>query len=681
MKMLRKLKLIGTAAACSLLLALAFPAGQAQASNAVEVPDKFDELDGDAKYLGSDYRDNYILDIEETGALQIHWEAINGVANAIFAGIRTISYATVSLFYWAIDFNMGEIFGDKLNSIQSALKDTIFEPLFSLACAACLATLITKVLKSDIVGSVMEVFKIILVVILSMLVILKSDSVLSLATDVTKEVSVDALASVNDSMELSGNVEDFAAEAAGVLWLDLVHEPWKTVEFMHSDLADNLTDELLTKSDAEERADLVAEHEDEKCFQMTIGFERVGFLIIYLFPCLAKCILYIVIAGALIIFQALAVLYLLLAPLMLLLFLFAGYERILTSWLRKLLETQVMILVIMLMLSLLIRIDTFFFDLSSRYGWFVSLLMQIIVGVGLFMNRSKVFSFLDTVQRGTATPRYAANRLRMGGNLNNSINTIKRNASVAGKSVSQKAAALGRMVTGAGSTNVQSAARTAGAGSANVQGSAPTIGTGSAQPRPTYRPAPKKGNPVTVTAHPDPTAREKLQQAGTDAKWYVRSGRMGRDAGKAAAALTGAPAYVKDSLSMAMDRVKSAPIQFRYGAMVQTDKTKAAAAAATHAAVQHAGETWKNVKDTADQTATDALKVGKRNSKGYSKGYTEQKESKRQEREEKRKAYTESVAARKAVLEKAAAKKQEKKEARRYIQKNNDKTNAQEALK
>lgn len=668
-KTLHRVKMAGMTAACSFLLAFALPAGQVQAFEAVQAPDGFEELEGDAQYLGSLYRDNYILDIEETGALQIHWEAINGVANAIFSGIRTISYATVSFFYWAVKFDMADIFRDQLNGVQAALKDSVFEPLFVLAMAACLVTIITKFVKRDVAGSVMEAGKVVLVVILSMLVVLKSDAVLSNATNITKEISIDALSSVNNSLGTKENINDFAAEAAGVLWVDLVHEPWKTVEFMHADKNEerinSTAEEFLEKDDAEGRADLVKEYDDWECFKMTIGFERVGFLLIYFFPCLAKCLLFIVIAGALLIFQALAVLYLLLAPLMLLLFLFADYERILTSWLRKLLETQVMILVIMVMLSLLIKADKYFFDMSDTYGWFVSLIMQITVGIGLFANRGKIFTFLDTVQRGTATPRYAANRLRMGGNINTGINTIKKNAASVGKSIGQRAATI-RNIAGGGSLGGKAAGTSAGA-AADGQKSALA-----------YRTAQKQGSPVTVTTHPDPTTADRLQRAGANAKRYVQSGGVGRDAGRAAAAVAGAPAYVKDSLGMAKDRVKSAPIQFRYSAATQADKAKAAAADMKQAA----GDTWNAVKGAADQTVQGVVKAADRNVRGYHKGYAGQAD-KRQEQAEKRKAYTESVAAKKTALDQAAARRQEqktaKREARKYIRKDSDKTNAQKA--
>ena len=246
--------------------------------------------------------------------------------------------------------------------------------------------------------------KVVLVIVLAMFVVLRSDVVLSGATKITKGISVDALSNINDNMGISGGtdkIEEFSKKAAGVLWVDLVHEPWKTVEFMHCDIPDSGTiDRFLSADDADERAELVKDFGEAKCFNMLIGYERVGFLLIYLIPCLAKCFIYMMIAGGLIVYQVLAVFYLMLAPVILILFLVIGYESILTVWIKKLFETQVMILVITLMLAFLIRVDVLLFGKADEWGWLIVLIVQIIAGVGLYQNRDKIFRLLEPVQRG-----------------------------------------------------------------------------------------------------------------------------------------------------------------------------------------------------------------------------------------------------------------------------------------
>ncbi len=380
-------------------------------------------------------RDNYTLDIEKTGVLEKHFEVVNGIANMIFMAIRYISYATVTLFYYAVKFDMGELFGGQIGSMQQALNSTIFQPLFLLASGFSLFGVAGKIAKGNVTGGAAGVGKIILVWVLAMGVVLKSDAAFSAVTGITKSVSIDALAGVNDGAGMSGNIETFAAEAAGVLWVDLVHEPWKTAQFLHTDIgdSDDAVEKFLTEGDKEKRAALVEGFGDAACFNMSIGYERVGFLLIYQFLCIAKCLLYMAVAGALLLFQVLAVFYLLLAPVVLLLFLLAGYENILTAWLKKMLETQVMLLVVMLMLALLIRTDMFLMEKADEWGWFIVVIVQLLTGVGLFLNRGRIFELLGTVQRGVSMPAYAANRLRTGGN----VTDIRKSAVRTGRQMKQ----------------------------------------------------------------------------------------------------------------------------------------------------------------------------------------------------------------------------------------------------
>ena len=667
MNRLHRIRKVIMAMIFACMLFLAYPGMTVRADEAIKAPKEFEKgkLEGDAKYLDEEYRDNYIFDIEETSVIHFNYLMVNGIANVLFAAIRTISFATVTLFYWAIKFDVGELFGGQINGIQQALKDTVFEPLLLLACAACMAAVAVKLLKRDTVGGLTEMAKIVLVVALSTFVVLKSDAALSFATNITKEVSLDALAGVNDSGGLSGDVDDFAAQAAGVLWVDLVHEPWKTVEFMHERVDDGTVEAFLSTGDADQRAELVEDMEGSKCFKMTVGFERLGFLMIYLIPCLAKYLLFMIVAGVLMLFQVLAVFYLILAPVMLLLFLFAGYERILTAWLKKILETQVMILVVTFMLALLIRTDVFLFEKADEWGWFIVLLAQIIIGAGLFLNRGRIIELLSAVQRGTATPRYAVNRMRMGGN----ISTMQKNAAASGKRIGQQTALLRGKIGAAAKT----------AGMATGMSSGGQTGQNAAK-KPVYQPPTAGGQPkggaggknnlvmAAAAVHPGlaPAAKAlqtKTLQAGTQAKAYVKSGRLGRDVGRAAGAAADAVPRLKDSLGMAGERLRSAPVQFRYAVHTGNEKAREAAAGMAETAREKAAAARTAVINEAGRMKQDASAVIDSNAAGYRKGYQE-KEKRRQDRSEKRAAYRESVDARRSQLNQAA----EKRRAIRYVE-------------
>lgn len=420
------IRLLMSIAACVCMFVIFMPAGTVQAKGGEGIGEikAFEKLDGDAKYLAEKYRNNYYLDLEETGVLEMFWSVFNGIANVLFSVVKGLAYLTVAAFYFIMNFDISAMFASEINGVQQALNDSIFQPLFLLACAFCFAKLLSSFIKNNLVSGIVEIAKIVFAVVLSMLVVQKSDVILSYSTEITKTIGVDALVSINDSMGLSGNIEDFSAQAAGILWVDLVHEPWKTVEFMGVDeknYDDSDVKKLMEieKEDEEERNGTVAEYVDKQkgFFNKKVGLQRIGFLFVYLFPCIAKCGVFLLVSGAQLIFQLMAVFFMVLAPVMLILYLIPGYESMLEIWLKKMLETQIMILVVTLMLSLLIRVDVFTYGLIKKIGWFIVLILQIILGVGLFLSRKKIFGVFNSIQRGVSMPRYTMTRMKMAGNV------------------------------------------------------------------------------------------------------------------------------------------------------------------------------------------------------------------------------------------------------------------------
>lgn len=421
------IRLLMGIAACVCLFAIFAPAGTVQAKGGGEGIGEikaFEKLDGDAKYLKTEYRNNYYLDLEETGVLEMFWSVFNGIANVLFSVVKGLAYLTVAAFYFIMNFDISAMFASEINGVQQALNDSIFQPLFLLACAFCFAKLLSSFIKNNLVSGIVEIAKIVFAVVLSMLVVQKSDVILSYSTEITKTIGVDALVSMNDSMGLSGNIEDFSAQAAGILWVDLVHEPWKTVEFMGVDESaynDSNIQEIMNtdKNDETKRNELIAKYVDkeEGFFNKKVGLQRIGFLFVYLFPCIAKCGVFLLVSGAQLIFQLMAVFFIVLAPVMLILYLIPGYESMLEIWLKKMLETQIMILVVTLMLSLLIRVDVFTYGLVKNFGWFIVLILQIILGIGLFLSRKKIFGAFNSIQRGVSMPRYTMTRMKMAGNM------------------------------------------------------------------------------------------------------------------------------------------------------------------------------------------------------------------------------------------------------------------------
>ena len=60
-------------------------------------------------------------------------------------------------------------------------------------------------------------------------------------------------------VDIESGTSEYAATAAGVLWVSLVHEPWKSLEFAGYDYADEDVEFFLTETDEDTRNNKVQE--------------------------------------------------------------------------------------------------------------------------------------------------------------------------------------------------------------------------------------------------------------------------------------------------------------------------------------------------------------------------------------------------------------------------------------
>lgn len=427
----------------------------AASSSAIGEVQEFNNLSGNAKYLGSAYRDNYSLDIEEVEISDgigeylagKTMEGLNALAKVFFFLERLLAYLTVVVFYVSFNLNLVDLFGSQVSVIQQALNDSIFQPLFLMGCAAAFCVLIGRMLRQDLAGALGQIVKVIAIVMMSILVVTKSDTMLSMCNNITKEISLEILVGVNSANGYSDNINAFSGEAAGILWNNMVHQPWLTMEFGYTASDDQVLGLLSYKPGAEERKDAIAD--ESGSFLVERATERLGFSFLYLIPCIMKCGIYIIIVLIQLVFQLLSIVYLFMAPLVLIVSLFPGYDGLIGGWLRKILETQISILVLSLIIGILIKFDELIFDWSRSvgFGWMIALTIQIAIAIALFLNRNKLLMAMSTVQRGVSNPRYLRNRMRLAGNVYANAPRAAKEIKSAAKWTASKAVSAGEGVS------------------------------------------------------------------------------------------------------------------------------------------------------------------------------------------------------------------------------------------
>ena len=373
----------------------------------------FSELDGGAGYIN--VQERYSLDIEETDLFEKVYDLQNGIANMLFTCIRWLGWVTIMLFYQCMNFDLAELFHDQIREIQSTLNSGIFQPMFVLGFCGSAALMIQKMYKRDAMGLAGQIIKVVGIVILSVLVVRDSATVLSVTTGFTKELGTQALVGMQTGEGVT--TSSFAAQAAGTLWCNLVHDPWVFLEFSGEDPGGYEFAVLDTEPHSDERRQLVEEFGGSDAFRMESAESRVGFLIFYLIPFLLKCAAYIAMALLSLGIQLVALFYVMMAPVILILAMIPGYEGMLTGWLRKILESQLSLLVMFFVVGLLIKFDNMLYAAcGGAWGWLVVLVVQAILSVFVILKRQELLRGLSNIKR-SAVPGAAQRRMAFEGFL------------------------------------------------------------------------------------------------------------------------------------------------------------------------------------------------------------------------------------------------------------------------
>ncbi|WP_101698695.1 CD3337/EF1877 family mobilome membrane protein [Clostridium minihomine] len=413
------------------LFTLPVYAAESEKSSVMDIP-AFEQLEGEGKYIGKDYRENYYLDIEKTGLLEVGEKTFNQIANVLFSVITTLAYLVTTIFYFSMDLDISSLFAAQIDGIQAALKSSIFDTFFVLAFCGAAWALAKKLAKRDMVGIIIDTGKILTIILLSALVVTHSSAALSGATSITKSISISALMDLNMRDSNQNSTSQFAAAAGSTIWTSLVHDPWISLEFGSSTPTQSEIDKFLTTTrGTEEREQIVENYRNDhssnkSTMSKDLGIQRIGFLLVYLIPFLIKSAVYLFLSVLQLAFQVMAVFYVFLAPIILLLALlpaFGGIE-IVSVWLKKILETQITILMITFLIGILVKLDNVLYALSPQYGWLVVIFIETLIAVILAVNYKTMLKGMGKVTKATRQPQALKYQIQRSGDLIGALNTV-----------------------------------------------------------------------------------------------------------------------------------------------------------------------------------------------------------------------------------------------------------------
>lgn len=355
---------------------------------------EWDGLEGDAKYLGQKYRDNYALD-QDAGKLDLVEKAGNGLANVFWGLCTSGTQVGCAVIYYAMDFNLAEFVGDKLNALEATLVNNVFNRIFPLAFLGVGCMLLFRLWKRDVIGGFSDIAKTVILVCISIGLSINASSILTLTSNLTKQVNQAIMSGINGQSGFSSNADDFAKEAAGILWTDMVHVPWMTLEFGNDAVSEADVERVLA-SKGDERTDIIKELSgDMDCFAPSRCWTRLGNVLLYLFPWLAKLVVFVLIAALQLAFQAAVLLLFSTAPIVLIIALVtASGFNVVKRWAGTLLDFHIDMIALSFLLSILVWIDKLLFGAVKTFGWFIVVLLQTAICVFVFFKRSMILGFL-----------------------------------------------------------------------------------------------------------------------------------------------------------------------------------------------------------------------------------------------------------------------------------------------
>lgn len=377
----------------------------------IGVPQRIKDAGGNLMNAG-----NYHLDMEKTEWTQIMYAFLNTLNNALLSIDCLVGQMTAMLFYWCMDFDIAALFATEINKIQQTLNSGVFKPLFRLGFCGIAFVIVKNMLRRDMMGIIGQLGKVIGILLLSIFLVSNSATVLSAATGLTKGISAQVLLSMQGE---EGNTSDFAATAAETIWNNLIHQPWMFLEFGTDTPDETFVDKLLKSSNnvytnPDGRQGLVDGHTGT-AFKMGRATERLGFLIFYLVPLLIKSVIYIVLGVFALGFQLFAVFYVLIAPVILVLVMFPGYESLLNAWLKKVVETQLGVLIISFIMGLVVMMDNLLYEVcSAQWGWLIVIIVQIGVALLVIMKRNELLGIIGNMQKAASSAGYSRAMLQRG---------------------------------------------------------------------------------------------------------------------------------------------------------------------------------------------------------------------------------------------------------------------------
>lgn len=363
---------------------------------------------------------DYGLDVKDMNLLQMDEIFINGLANIIFLSAVGLGNVVVTIYQNCTHVSIGELFADQINAIQGSIYATFFQELLWAGLAMVGIKAVMKLWRRNFTAILGDLVGVGIVMGAAFLVTSQSALVIDTLQGVTAQLSDYMVVSISMREGDERTAVDVASDA---LWQNLIRIPWENLEFgsVLSQISDGERQDILetTGKERREKVKELAESDGrfEAAFDTSRGKDRVGSLLLYYPIMILKAFIFMFCSVLQMGYQLMTILFVFLAPLVLVLSLFPGFDfKIIEVWLRKILALQISTILAAMMLSVLLLADNWIMSTFGAKNWLAGNTMESLLMVGVFLMRKQILSMLDMFHTAVQNPgRVVAKMQREGG--------------------------------------------------------------------------------------------------------------------------------------------------------------------------------------------------------------------------------------------------------------------------
>lgn len=363
---------------------------------------------------------NYHLDLKETGIFKgFIMVAVNAAANGLFYLLTGITYLLIIVVYYAFKISFVTLLSPAINAITMSLKKNIYDELAGVFISMLVIFYIAKIIREQKTQVWVAIIQTIVIIALATQFMLYPAKTLKSIEDFSQGASQTILTSTFEATN-SGSPDSAVAAACDNIWVMFVHTPWEMLEFGDGDTkyVKEHEDDILSKApSSDERQKYVNDlAKDGIHFMPDWALDRFVMIILYSIPMLVQVFIIGVLALLMLMYEALFVLIVLAAPFVFLISLipWLGF-RTLRNYFSKLIGYGSMKIILSFFIAVLFSIDTSLFTISNKqYGWYLVLLLQLIVAVGIYWKRSELLSFISNIGAPHELPGAIDRQMRKG---------------------------------------------------------------------------------------------------------------------------------------------------------------------------------------------------------------------------------------------------------------------------